>query len=158
MKYQRTPYDCSSAALQAALRCLGLRIGQGRLSKAIGVTEDGADGEDLIRGILSLGLAVDVFESNCKQEARAWLTQYAPQYPVLLCVDDWEHWVTVAGMCGGRMFLFDSTKETWNLAERGTWPKTPCAILKRWKAKRVLRPEGGLYYGLGVTPTKPDCK
>ena len=81
--------------------------------------------------------------------------QMAPTAPVLLCVDDFEHWVCVAGQCGNRLWLLDSTNESWNQAGLGRWALLPKTVLRRWRAARRLHSEGGRYYGIAILGLPP---
>lgn len=149
-QYQSKDWYCSPAALQCALACLGVRVGQGRLAAAIGVTEDGADEDDIIGAISALKLRPDPFHTDSKQEARRYLLERAAIHPIILCVDDWGHWVTVAGQCNDRLFLFDPSKEVWNAIHRGGWPLKTSTILKRWAASKAKRGPAGAYYAIGI--------
>ena len=136
--------------MQCALTILGVRKGQQSLAKLIGITEDGADEQDILQAIAKLGLRPDELSTDSRQEARRWLIERSPLHPSLLCVDDWGHWVTVAGMCHDRVFLFDPAKEVWNTKTRGAWPLKPETILKRWKASRKRRGPDPAYYAIGL--------
>lgn len=148
--YQTGPELCSAAALQCALHCLGIRVGQQKLANLIGATDDGADEQDLMQAIVKLGLRPVPFESNSRTEARRWLLERAAFHPSILCVDDWNHWVAVAGQCGDRLFLFDSAREVWNTKSRGSWPLKDTTILRRWRASRKKREDEPAYYAIGV--------
>lgn len=152
--YQKKDCWCSAAALQNAMSVLGARIGQHKLAALIGVNDDGADETDLLEALDKLQAHVEVFESNHKGEALGWLRSRAYLGPCLLCVDDWGHWVSVAGGCGPRLWLFDPAREPWNEAQNGSWPLLPKTIIKRWKAARRMKRDGGLYYGIAVLSVK----
>jgi len=156
MPYQLNSSCCSAAAMQLALNILGVRVGQHKLVRIIangGDSFDGANEQDVLQALGRIGCTVEVFEGHSRQEARKWLLRWAPRAPLMLCVDSWEHWVTVAGACGKKLWLFDPDPGPWNTAQNGAWPLMPKTILKRWKAARRLRKEGGLYYGIAIV----DC-
>ncbi len=150
MQYQRNAQSCAAAALQNALRVLGVRVGQHRLAKLIGVTDEGADEMDILQALEELGCRVAVFESDRRQDADRWLKEMGYQGPLILCVDNWGHWVSVAGGCSERYWLFDPSTAPWNAAENGCWPLLSKTITKRWRAARRLRKDGHLYYGVSV--------
>ena len=150
MRYQSNAADCSATAIQNALRVLGVRVGQHKIARHLGDLSDGADESAILYALGELDCAVDVFESSRRNDARAWL-RLAYAAPLLLCVDDWGHWITIAGGCGRRLFLFDSAREPWNEAENGAWPLLPRTILKRWRASRRSAVDtDGRYYGIAV--------
>ena len=125
-------------------------MGQGRIAKALGTDENGTDEAKLLTGLDTLGARWDVLETNRKADARAWLVKFAPVAPIVMCVDSWEHWVCVAGVCGPRVWLLDPARENWNKAGLGRWPLLPKTILRRWKAPRCDVKYGGLYYGVAI--------
>lgn len=140
---------CSAAAVHNALRAVGLRVGMSTLANRIGVDDlEGADEHDILQALTGSAVAVAEFYGTRKQEARDWL-RGAYNYPLILCVDSWEHWVCVAGGCGDRLFLLDSVREPWNEAQGGVWPLKANTILKRWKAAKRVSGKTP-YYGIAV--------
>ena len=129
---------------------MGVRIGQNRISSLLGDHPEGADETDILLAISTLGGQVDELDTGCRKEAQAWLSSRAPMFPLILCVDNWKHWVVIGGYCGSRYNLQDSGKSPWNLAENGQWAITEKRLLKRWRASRSNRTFGGLYYGIAV--------
>lgn len=154
-QYQKNDSWCAAAAVQNALACHGVRLGQSRLARIIGCTHGGADEDDILQALHRLGCSVDIFESNRKRDAETWLKERAFDGPLLLCVQNWCHWVSVAGGVTKRLWLFDPDPEPWNKAENGSWPLLPKTVLKRWKAARRRRREGGLYYGIAILAVDP---
>ena len=148
--YQSKPSWCGPAALVCALQAHGIRMGQGRAARLMGTTDDGSDEQDIISALDRLGASWDECATNDRQAARSWLVSRAAMAPVLLCVGDWSHWVVVAGCCGDRLWLFDSSPEPWNKAGLGRWCLLPKSILRRWRASRALRKDGPLYYGIAL--------
>jgi ABC-type bacteriocin/lantibiotic exporter with double-glycine peptidase domain len=121
------------------------RVGQHRVAALAGTSDDGSDHHDLIRAIDALGYGPAEFESDCPNEARWWLLSLAPLMPMILCIDRWAHWVAVTGWCGSRAVLVDGDA-VGDLVQH----VAPAALLKRWRAARAQRSEGGLYYGIAV--------
>ena len=151
MQYQLNASCCAAASLQNALRVFGVRIGQHKLSRIIGVDPDeGADEEDILKALDALGCRINVLDTNRRRDADDWLNDLAYISPLLLCVDNWGHWVNISGGVRDRLWLFDPEPAPWNKAENGNWPVTRKRILKRWRAARSRRREGGLYYGISI--------
>lgn len=158
-KLQSAKYDCSIAAIQNALRVFGVRAGYKRVLSAMEPIDvptwdikDGGDEDDIKRALDALGFGYFEFESNRGYEARGWIQDMAPNMPLILCVDDWGHWVTVAGVCRHRYLLQDPELKPHNTAELGVkWLKNS-TICRRWRASRKRRKEGELYYGIAVRP------
>ena len=161
MKYQNNNYDCSIAAIQNALRVYGVHtIGHRKIQSAMRDKTDpdwdirqGADEFDVCRGLKKLGFDYRELETDHKSGAREWLEACAPAWPTILCVDNWGHWVTVAGACGdGRYLLQDPDRAAKNVAELGNFWLKPSTILRRWRASKKRPDEGGLYYGIALLP------
>ena len=148
--YQSKDAWCGPAALQSALQIHGVRVGQGRLAKILDTAQDGTDELDLLNGLDRLGAQHHELSTDRRADARAWLLRFAPVAPILLCVDSFDHWVVVAGMCGPRLWLLDSSSEAWNRAGLGRWALLPKTILKRWRAARRVAGGSGRYYGIAL--------
>lgn len=150
MPYQRKPGWCGPAALQTALQVHGMRLGQDKLARLCDTDENGTDEHGLINAVHNLGLTPVEGTPRGEAEARLWLLKFAPVAPVILCVDNYDHWVVVAGQCGPRLWLFDSTREPWNAANLGRQCLLPKTITRRWKASRRATDDGASYYGLAI--------
>lgn len=149
MAYQAKESWCCPSALQSALEIHGVRVGQSGLADLLGTDQDGTDETDLIRALDVLGCQWHELDTDDRGTAREWLTRFAPVAPLLLCVDSYNHWVTVAGVCGPRMWLLDPSPEPYNLAGLGRWALTTGGVLKRWRAGQHVGP-GGKFYGIAL--------
>lgn len=149
MKPQSRDSDCSIAGLQNAMRVYGARPSYRLLRRALLEFGDGANEEDVKRVIGELDRTFVEFESKSANEAEAWLRKWASAAPLLLCVDSWSHWVTVAGVCAGRIHLEDPWLENaHNAAELGSHWLKPKTIVRRWRAaRRVYDEDGERIYG-----------
>lgn len=146
MSYQTRPYFCAPAALQIALRFWGLRKGQETLARLAQTTPDGTDEQGIIGAATALGFHPSEVHTGSRKEARDWLLTTASVAPLILCVDQWEHWVCVAGQCGDRVTVFDPSVEIWNTKTRGVWPVSVSTLLKRWRAAGTKKG----YYGIAI--------
>ena len=149
MAYQYRRHWCCPTALQTALEVFGVRMGQERIAKILGTDADGTDETDLIQGLDSMGCQWHEIDTDDQQKARDWLIKFSPVAPLLLCVDSFDHWVTVAGCCGPCLWLLDSTRERWNTTRLGRWAVTPETVLDRWGMAR-RQYDGGAYYGVAL--------
>jgi len=118
-----------------------------------GDMSEGADENDVLAVVGALGHPWTECNTSRKREAEAWLKKFTPVSPVLLCVDNWGHWVTVAGVCGRRVCLHDSLKVPHNVEMGGTHWLRLSTVTRRWRAaRRRIREGGELYYGIAVLP------
>jgi hypothetical protein len=115
MGFQTQPneWQCGPFALKHALLTLGIVADEGVLTRMSGATEEGADERDLARAADRYGCAMTCERVHSAEEARQQLAAHlrAPT-PVLLCVDQWSHWVTAAGMEGDTVVLLDSRERS----------------------------------------------
>ncbi|MDH4045852.1 MAG: hypothetical protein OEW06_15495 [Gemmatimonadota bacterium] len=110
---QPNAWQCGPFALKHALLALGIVADEGVLTRVSGATEAGADERDLARAAERYGctLAGERVDSAVDARQRLAVHLRAPT-PVLLCVDQWSHWVTAAGMEGDTVVLLDSRERS----------------------------------------------
>lgn len=144
---QEDDFLCGPASLQRAFRQYGVRISQAKIAEACGTDEDeGSGDEEIYRGILHFGFSLDNYETDIWNEAINWLDDCIIRgLPVLLCVDDWSHWVCVYGALGsrGRMRynVFDPGRFNWNLEEYGHNMYSSKTLIRRWRCSKRTREE-----------------
>jgi ABC-type bacteriocin/lantibiotic exporter with double-glycine peptidase domain len=130
---------------------MGKRVSLSRIAKLSYTDKEGTGERGLLRAVRNLGLVPEEFISDDDRTAKQWLVSHATLgVPLVLCVDNWDHWVTVAGNFGQRVWLWDSENSTENLKENGSWSVCPRAVLERWKAARRVAEGLPRYYGIAV--------
>lgn len=108
MKLQERMFSCGPAAVRAALYVLGHRVSEATLRKRAGTTPEGTDEKGLMRAIRSYGHKPKEYQSESRRASWAWLKGALGRgKPVLLCVDQWDHWVAAVGRLGGKVLIFD---------------------------------------------------
>lgn len=143
MQFQRKPWWCGPAAIQAVLRFFDIKRTQGDIAKRIHCTpEDGTDEEEIKRALLSWGLHIDEVEPTGEAWAMRWLQNC--DTPAILCVDGWEHWVLCLGNNYGRYIVFDPMRSRDNMRNNGLHLYTWEQLRSRWRCE-------GAYYGIGVS-------
>lgn len=145
MRAQQRPYSCGIASIQNALECLGVKCTQGEIRKRCHCDPDHGTGElEVIRALLSYKAQVDEWANRNKLDSMRWLQQHLWDVgPVILCVDEWEHWVTAIGILSQTTFLvFDPARGAG--LKVYSWD----GLATRWR----LGPKhsGPSYYGIGV--------
>lgn len=114
---QPNAWQCGPFALRHALLALGIVADERVITRASGATEAGADERDLGRAAARFGCALGCERFHDADATRRALAEHlrVPQ-PVLLCVDGWEHWLTVVGMEVDLVVVLDSrTSAVWQL-------------------------------------------
>ncbi len=148
MKAQRLTWWCGLAAAANALECLGIDRDQEELATLCHVTKKhGTDEHEIMRALLACGAAVAPWNSRHRLKSRDWLDGWLTEHgPAILCVDQFQHWVTVIG---GLAMEHDSPVY-WVFdpgAGQGLLQYGWDELAKRW---RKARPSPR-YYGIGVS-------
>jgi ABC-type bacteriocin/lantibiotic exporter with double-glycine peptidase domain len=154
MVLQDEKSGCGKAAGVNALKALGRGTTQEAFGELAGTGPEGTYPAGMIKAFEALGCTpVRIAESI---GGRAWATlrgHLLDGHPVVLCVDNWEHWVVAIGLLGDRVVVVDSADgkvcRTYDYEElepswegRGT----------RWRRDRNNRP----FYAIAVVPNAVD--
>jgi ABC-type bacteriocin/lantibiotic exporter with double-glycine peptidase domain len=141
MKKQSTSWWCGVASIANALEVLGIRRSQREIARICAVSpEAGTDEVEMKRALLANGVQVDEYQTDNLPEAWRWLHQHVNKIgPTILCVDNWEHWVTVIGVVADRFVLFDPARN------QGVEVHGSLSLQGRWRHEET-------YYGIGVWP------
>lgn len=151
MKHQYTDHNCGPTSIQNALLVLGFGSNQKTLAKLCGTHKvNGTDENGMIACLDFLGMATECFSDSSTQAAITWLRNSVCKYPVIACIDSWDHWVVVSGDCGGRICLQDSDfSDATNRRQHGTRWLTYSGFLRKWRASRTIS-KTDRYYGIAV--------
>ncbi len=144
MKFQTTPYSCGPAAIVNALRCLGIKAKEKEVRKAAGTTpKHGTDSAGILAAVNLWAQGVS-FDTVGFDNALAWAMD---EYPVIICVNGWDHWATVIGTTyGGNYIVADPSTGRRNRSENGIRICTRDQLKKLWA-------HGRTYSGVAVKPT-----
>lgn len=143
MRYQSNRASCGPASLHNALAALGIHRTEDELAQLCKQTPDGTSARNLGKAIQSISTAEqplrgETFGFKSAPEALVSLWYWVSYLgrPTILAVDNWEHWVTVAGHLGTRFSVIDSAHNALVLYYN------PDDLTTRW-----VGPNGG-YYGV----------
>jgi len=126
---QPNDWVCGPFALKHALVTLGRLTDEDRLSSiAHPHWWSGTDEVRLARAAQHFDCDLPFIRRRDPHMARGALVRYLRErIPVLLCVDDWEHWITVVRNEGSRFVVLDSRHDpVLNVVE---WPR----LRNRWR-------------------------
>lgn len=154
MRYQSTPYNCGPASVQNALEIHRFRVAQAVLATEGGTTEElGTDEEGIKRMVLSQGFEPDEFSTDLSLTAWGWVwNSLLMGRPVVLCVEQWSHWVCVVGACGKNVLVADPARHEWNKKRNGIRVMPRSTLLREWEAGKRVRGSLDRFYGIGVGP------
>lgn len=111
---QPNMWQCGPFALKHALLHLGVFAEEKRLSRLAGTNRERGTNEDqLARAARKFRCDLKVTRHRNPDRARRALVSYLKRgLPVILCVDNWRHWITVVKVERGRFIALDSEKRT----------------------------------------------
>jgi hypothetical protein len=107
---QPNSWQCGPFALKHALLMYGCVAHEDELARLAGSTESvGTDELGLERALRPFGGTLKIVRRRTRRGARAHLERWlARGVPVLLCVDQWDHWITAVADLKHHVALFDS--------------------------------------------------
>jgi hypothetical protein len=108
---QPNSWQCGPFALKHGLLALGVYAHEDALARLAGSTEQlGTDDRQLARAALAHGCTLTLERRAHAWAARQEINQwFARGLPLLLCLDQWEHWVTAVSADREHVVVFDST-------------------------------------------------
>lgn len=151
MKKQLKPYWCGPASIQNALRCFGKKYNtpQKKIAELCGTTPDGTDEYMMMRGMDALGMEYTIINTHSPTVLRNQLAT-----PCILCVDEWEHWVTVIGHCknSDRWLVIDPARTRPMMLENHCRVMRYPDLQRRWMAPASIQTDPGdkTFYGFVV--------
>jgi hypothetical protein len=155
---QSKKYSCGAACLRNALLVLGTRKREAVLRHAAHTNHAGTSEVNLRQAAERFGYRLDEFAEFDKEKGGAayrWLVGELRQFtPVLLCVDDFQHWVLAIGILDRKIAIADPAKHErppFGLYTRG-------GLLKRWWIVDPDKGEQPQYFGMAVRPETPLAK
>lgn len=138
--------------MQNALEVHHVRASRRALLACCASDENGTTEDELVRALLAFGAGVDEYTSNDARGALAWVREsLLAGRPVVLCVDRWEHWVTLIGVVGRQFVGWDSAGWSgWRHEMDGVFILQPADLQARWEASKRARGRSPRFYGIGV--------
>lgn len=120
---QPNHWQCGPFALKHALITLGILVEEREIARISGTHWwTGTDEVKLAKAAHRYGVDLELIRKHDEQRAKRELVGYLRKgYPVLLCVREWEHWVTAVKEEQGKFIILDSLqKEVLSIY---SWPQ-----------------------------------
>lgn len=147
MRFQQREWSCGPASVVNACLALGLRVSESRVRTLSSCTQEGADEQQLIVAIRSLGLTATEYRGTDMSAAWAFVrSNLIDGKPCLLCIDQWKHWACAIAGIGQTLVVFDPQRTRKNLAEGGIVPMTRRVLNRRWKCRNESEP----FYAIAI--------
>jgi hypothetical protein len=120
---QPNPWQCGPFALKHALLTLGVNADVARLTRLAGSHwRSGTDEVQLARAARHYGCRFPTVRRHDPDRARVEMNRHLRRgIPVLLCVQEWAHWVTVVRQERGKYIVLDSQEP--RIIDVRTWPE-----------------------------------
>lgn len=125
MKFQKDSYSCGVFAVMNAAKCLGIDLKRRAITKYSKTSkENGTSEKGILRALDGNGMVGEEFSfsKNDKEMAFEVLDNVLVGpcvNPVILSVDNDNHWCTLIGKLGNKYILFDSDRSKYNKEENG---------------------------------------
>jgi ABC-type bacteriocin/lantibiotic exporter with double-glycine peptidase domain len=133
MRLQENSYSCGPAAIRNAFRVFGHKVSLKNIAAACGTTEDGTDDVEMLQGIRAFNYTATEYKANSKTEGWLWLHGcLTHDRVVILCINDWQHWVVCIGSLGNRVVIFDSANYASNIKENGVKVWSKRHLMQAW--------------------------
>jgi hypothetical protein len=113
MSFYQQPngYECGAFALKHGLALLGVFAEERRIANLAGTTTAGTDETQPARAATHYGCELPTVRATDPDAARHALTrELAEGRPVLACVDQWSHWITIGSREGETFVVADSAE------------------------------------------------
>lgn len=108
---QKNKWSCGPMALRHCLLTYGLDVPVQRLALYAGTTRSGTDEYSLRRAAKRLKFQLDFQDYRTAKSAKAAiLASLERKRPLMLCIDDWDHWIAVLHHSRRGFLVFDSNR------------------------------------------------
>lgn len=146
MRLQRDSFSCGVAVIINAILCFGKIVSEKQVRKFSNTTKElGTDEKGILNALKHLGFRGEEYYLSKNWTEDALYEALSFGWPVIICVDNLDHWCCVIGHMANKYVVFDSLNSKSNKKENGTYVLTPNQLRKRWKSK-----DDGSYYAIVV--------
>ena len=146
MRFQLRPGTCGATAIVNVLKFYGFNFSENSIIPLSDTTKEGTDDTGIKDALNALQLKHIEITTAKTKEFKAFLDiQLRIGYPIILCFDNWQHWVTLIGVTGNRYIIIDSTNTAKNIKENGVWVYSFRQLIKRSRHKTDKT-----FYGIAV--------
>ena len=151
MKIQSDSFSCGIFAVLNAARALNISLSRRDVSKHSNTTQKGTNQKGILSALKNNCMSGKVINTSATDAVEQMNMALAESKPVILCVDNENHWITIIGRLGRKYIVFDSEKTKQNRAEHGVHLVERKSLMKRWINK-------GKYYGIIVSKRRQKKK
>jgi len=135
VKRQKKKWSCGAAVVRNTFRVFGVRVAEHEIRACAGTHQDyGTSEVGILKALRAWGFHPKQHSFDDKQKATEWLHEtLANGQPVILAVENWEHWILAIGSLGtSGIAIFDSSNFKVNLYENGTHVWNDKKLIHMW--------------------------
>lgn len=136
MKYQPDNYSCGIYSIINALEVYGDRKSRDEVIEVSGTTKEGTDKYGILNALKEFGYNPIEYKTNNKENAWKWVITNAINYPLILIVDERDHWIVIAGRIRNKIVYIDSS------VNEGCFILDKSQLLEKWGYRG--------YYGIKI--------
>lgn len=142
MKLQRDSYSCGVYSVMNAAKCFGINLKRRDITKYSNTNREKGTNEDgILNALDGNGLHGECFIFRKDEHIEAYelideVLAGPGVNPIILAVDDDNHWVTLIGKLGSKYILYDSDNGKNNRDENGVQLLTYNDLEERWRSKK----------------------
>lgn len=142
MRFQKDSYSCGVYAVMNAAKCLGIDLKRRDITKFSKTTkEKGTSEKGILKALAGNGMLGEEFSFNSYEREMAFeildnVLVGPCVNPVILCVDNDDHWCTLIGKLGNKYILFDSDRSKYNKEENGIHVITVDELESYWRSSK----------------------
>lgn len=135
MKLQKDSYSCGVYAVMNAAKCLGVNLSRRDITKFSKTTrEKGTSEKGILKALEKNNLIGEEFVFGWKTNAIKFVNEIIGSgNPIILSVDNDNHWCTLIGTIGDKYILSDSENSKANKEQNGIYLLSENDLLNRWK-------------------------
>ena len=134
MKYQPDNYSCGIYSIINALEAFGDKKSPIEVKYLTDTNKNGTSEKGILTALKEFGYKPVEYKTTNPNNAWKWVLNNSINYPLILIVDEWEHWIVVAGRIKNRIIYLDS--------KEGCFIYDKKSLLDKWSYKG--------YYGIKI--------
>lgn len=140
MKFQKDSYSCGVYAVINAAKCLGIDLKRRDVTKHSKTTkQNGTSEKGILKALKGNGMeGIELtFRADQRDDAFETLDEVLVSHcvnPIIMSVDNDNHWCTLIGKIGNKYILFDSDRSKYNKEENGIHVLDPDKLEAYWKS------------------------
>ena len=144
MFIQTNSFGCGSFATMNAIEALGGTSTFEEIKKLAGTSyKAGTTRKGIIHALQAKGYKATPYRTNNPDLAWRWAKRWCASNPMVVLVDNWEHWTCLSGSIGDKIIMVDASPNLDN-GHNGVFPYDKIGLLERWVHR-------GIYYGIRVS-------